>query len=171
MSRCRQGNRRQAFRSPVLLQPPFGIKELFTVNIGMISLVVSPVVTLLCCRILLIGDVGFTKVYITPPPGSVLYDVFPIFDADICGLEISFNEIFVSQLLLSSAFFPFLELTLKDNARSTMGFHPDNMPTPSELGTSQRSLDTFHASSSELSTLDILSLQDNLRIHLRGLCS
>ena len=105
--------------------------------------------TLLCCCILLIGGVRFSKVDITPPPSSVFCKVFPIFDADICGLEMSLNDIFLSQLLPSSASFPILELTIEDNTRNAMGFYPDNMPTPSELDTSKRSLNIFHASSSE----------------------
>ena len=82
--------------SLVLLQASSCVKELSAVNAGMISLVVSLVVTPLHCCDLLIGDVGFTKADSTPPPSSVLCDVFPIFDADICGLEMSFNDIFVT---------------------------------------------------------------------------
>ena len=84
------------FESPVLLQASFGMKEFFTVNAGMISLVVSLVVTLLCCCILLMDGVSFTQVDSTPPPTSVCCNVFPTFDADICSLEMPFNDIFVS---------------------------------------------------------------------------
>ena len=117
------------------------MKEFVTVNAGIISLVVSPEVTLLRCNILLISDVGFTKVDSTPLPLCFLL-CFPN----------SFVDIFLSQLLHSSASFPILELTIKGNTRNTMGFHRDNMPTPSELDTSQRSaihLEIFLASSSE----------------------
>ena len=88
--------RKSVYESLVLLQASSCVKELSAVNAGMISLVVSLVVTPLHCCDLLIGDVGFTKADSTPPPSSVLCDVFPIFDADICGLEMSFNDIFVT---------------------------------------------------------------------------
>ena len=93
----KEGEEKSVLESPVLLQASFdGIKEFFTVEAGMVSLAVSPVVTLLRCHILLIGDVGFTKVDSTPPPSSVLCDVSQYFYSDICGLEMSFNDIFQS---------------------------------------------------------------------------
>ena len=78
------------FESTVLLQAPFDMKEFFTVNAEIIFLVVSPVVTLLRCRNLLVGDAGFTKADGTPPPTSVFRYVFPIFDVGICGVEMCF---------------------------------------------------------------------------------
>ena len=64
------------FELPVLLQASFVMREFFTVNARMISLVVSPVLTLRGCCILLIGDVGFTKEDSITPPSSVFCDVF-----------------------------------------------------------------------------------------------
>ena len=43
----KEGEEKSVFESPVLLEGPFSMKEFFTVNAGMISLVVSPVVTFL----------------------------------------------------------------------------------------------------------------------------
>ena len=131
------------------------MKEFFTANAGVISLVVSPVVTLLCCSILLINDIASTKVDSTLPHSSVFCDAFPIFDADICGLEVSFDDIFVSQLLPSSAAFTILCVFShsgahhKGQCEEYNGFPSGQHATPSALGISQRSLNTFHASSSE----------------------